>query len=131
MADTAAETQLTGPVYTTARALGTGTTSTVTMHLWRLLSDHLQHNQAPMSADALSAGTGLTVEQIEHIFAQVYYQKHYGFRRFDSYEAWKDWAMSSGVLYNPELHDPKPEEEEELFEDDEAEEEELEEETEA
>lgn len=121
MADTAAATQFAGAVYTTARALGTGTTSTVTMHLWRLLSDHLQETQAPMSAEELSEATGLTVEQIEHIFAQVYYQKHYGFRRFDSYEAWKEWAMSSGVLYNPELHDPKPEEEEELPEHDEVE----------
>lgn len=112
MADTAAQIQVAGAVYTTARALGTGTTSTVTMHIWRLLSDHLQHTQTPMSGDELSQATGLSVEQIDNIFSQVYYQKHYGFRRFDSFQAWQDWAMAEGVLYNPELHDRAPEEEE-------------------
>lgn len=133
MADTAAETRVTGAVYTTARALGTGTTSTITMHLWRMLSDNLQETQQPMSGEGLSQAIGLSIEQIDNIFAQVYYQKHYGFRRFDSYEAWREWAMAGGVLYNPDLHDPKPEaelpdedeeqeEEEAEFEDEETEE---------
>ncbi|MFZ5828062.1 MAG: hypothetical protein ACOY94_27470 [Bacillota bacterium] len=111
MADTAAETRVAEAVYTTARALGTGTTSTVTMEIWRLLSEHLQASAEPMSGSELSKATGLSVEQIDNIFSQTYYQKHYGFRRFDSYEAWKEWAMSGGTLYNPELHDPQPEEE--------------------
>lgn len=108
MADTAAETRAAEAYYTTSRALGTGTTSTVTMQIWRLLSDHLLQHQAPMSGTELAQATGLSIEQIEEIFNAVYYQKHYGFKRFDSYETWKDWAMSTGVLYNPALHDPKP-----------------------
>ncbi|MFZ5818179.1 MAG: hypothetical protein ACOY93_23245 [Bacillota bacterium] len=107
MAETAAN-RAAEAYYTTARALGTGTTSTATMEIWQLLSEHLVQYGKPMSGSELSQATGLSIEQIEHIFSQTYYQKHYGFRRFDTYEAWEQWALSEGVLYNPELHDPKP-----------------------
>lgn len=120
MADTAAKTRAAEAVYTTARALGTGTTSTVTMEIWQLLSEHLQESSEPMTGSQLSQATGLSVEQIDSMFSQTYYQKHYGFRRLDSYEAWKEWAMSEGVLYNPELHDPLPAEDADDDEDGEA-----------
>ncbi len=114
MAETAAEIRAGEAVYTTSRALGTGTTSTMTMQIWRLLTDHLLEYQKPVGATALGEATGLSLEEIEHIFAQAYYQKYYGFRRFDSYQAWEEWAMTSGALYNPELHDVQPEDEPEL-----------------
>lgn len=120
MADTAAKTGAAEAFYTTARSLGTGTTSTVTMQVWRLLSDHLENAQAPMSGSELSQATGLTIEQIDHMFSQTYYQKHYGFRRFDSLEAWQQWAMAEGVLFNPELHAVEPKEDEVLEDEDEA-----------
>ncbi|MBP2018581.1 hypothetical protein J2Z79_001996 [Symbiobacterium terraclitae] len=99
--------------YSTARTLGTGTTSTVTLQIWRLLDDFLVQHGRAMSATELSEATGLTVEQIDQIFAQEYYQKHYGFRRFNSLEEWRAWALETGVLYNPELHKPDPVPEEE------------------
>jgi len=108
MAETTAEIRAGEAVYTTSRSLGTGTTSTISMQIWRMLNDHLLEYQKPMGASALSEASGLTIEQLEHIFAQSYYQKHYGFRRFDSLEAWQEWAMSTGVLYNPALHDVQP-----------------------
>lgn len=109
MADTAAKNRAAAAVYTTARSLGTGTTSTVTLEIWRMLSDHLQTHEVPLSGAEISGATGLSIDQIDHIFSQTYYQKYYGFRRFNSLAAWKEWAMSSGVLYNPELHDVQPE----------------------
>lgn len=95
--------------YSTARTLGTGTTSTITLKIWKLLDDYLVKYGRAMSASELSAATGLTVEQIDQIFAQEYYQKYYGFRRFNSLEEWRQWALETGVLYNPELHKPDPE----------------------
>lgn len=111
MADTTAEAPVAEAFYSTSRALGTGTTSTVTMQIWRLLSVTLEEQKKPMSASELAEATGLELAQIDDIFSQAYYQKHYGFRRFDSYAAWESWAMAEGVLYNPELHDVQPEEE--------------------
>lgn len=111
MADTAAEARVAEAYYSTSRALGTGTTSTVTMQIWRLLSETLEEHRRPMRASEVAEASGLSLEQIDDIFSQAYYQKHYGFRRFDSYEAWETWAMAEGVLYNPELHDVVPEEE--------------------
>jgi len=110
MAETAAAGRGAEAYYSTARTLGTGTTSTVTMQIWRLLDDFLVRHGRAMSATELSEATGLTVEQIDQIFAQEYYQKYYGFRRFNSLEEWRTWALETGVLYNPELHhaDPAP-----------------------
>jgi len=109
MADTAAKTQGNEAYYATARTLGTGTTSSPTMMIWRVMDDYLVKYGRAVSASELSAETGLSIEQIDAIFAQEYYQKHYGFRRFDSLEAWRTWAMETGVLYNPEIHRPDPE----------------------
>lgn len=105
MAETAAKPQGSEAYYSTSRSLGTGTTSTVTMTIWRILDEYLDRRQRAVSASELSEATGLTVEQIDAIFAQEYYQKHYGFRRFDSYDAWHQWALETGLLYNPELHE--------------------------
>lgn len=110
MADTAPKTQGNEAYYATARTLGTGTTSSPAMMIWRVLDDYLIKYERAVSASELSAETGLSIEEIEQIFAQEYYQKHYGFRRFDSLEAWRAWALENGVLYNPELHRPDPEE---------------------
>lgn len=110
MADTAPKTQGNEAYYATARTLGTGTTSSAVMMIWRVMDDYLVKHGRAVSASELSQETGLTVEQIDEIFAQEYYQKHYGFRRFDSLEAWRAWALETGVLYNPELHRPDPEE---------------------
>lgn len=118
MADTAAKARAAEAVYTTSRALGTGTTSTVTMEIWRMLSEHLLASSEPMNGSELSKVTGLSVEQIDTMFSQDYYQKYYGFRRFNSYAAWKEWAMAEGVLFNPDLHAlPTDEVEDDLDED--------------
>lgn len=113
MAETAAAGRGAEAYYSTARTLGTGTTSTVTLQIWRLLDDFLVQHGRAMSATELSEATGLTVEQIDQIFAQEYYQKHYGFRRFNSLEEWRAWALESGVLFNPELHQSDPGQDEE------------------
>ncbi|MBY6277092.1 hypothetical protein [Symbiobacterium thermophilum] len=114
MADTEPKAQGNEAYYATARTLGTGTTSSPTMKIWRVMDDYLARFGRAVSASELAQETGLTVEQIDDIFAQEYYQKHYGFRRFDSLEEWRAWAMETGVLYNPELHRPDPEEPEEV-----------------
>ncbi len=110
MTDTEPKAQGNEAYYATARTLGTGTTSSPTMKIWRVMDDYLARFGRAVSASELAQETGLTVEQIDDIFAQEYYQKHYGFRRFDSLEEWRAWAMETGVLYNPELHRPDPEE---------------------
>lgn len=111
--------------YTTSYTLGTGTTNTLTLHIWRGLSSHLSNHHLPMTAEQIMALSGLSQEQIDHIFGQTYYQKHYGFRRFDTLEEWRAWAEDQGVVYVPSKHDPKPEPEVEEFEDDLDEEEEA------
>ena len=113
MAETAAKTQGNEAYYSTSRSLGTGTTSTITMTIWRILDEYLDRYQRAVSASELSEATGLSVEQIDNIFAQEYYQKHYGFQRFDSLQAWHNWAMEAGLLFNPELHAVEPEDEDE------------------
>lgn len=110
--------------YTTSYIFNTSTTSTAALEIWRAISQTLEHKQAPMSGEELVAATGLSIEYIDNLFIQSYYQRYYGFRRFDSLEEFQSWAMSSGVLYNPELHDRKPEE---VAEDEEDDEEEMEE----
>lgn len=91
--------------YTTSYALGTGTTSTMALQIWRALSDTLTRFGRPMSQAELIAATGVEAERLDVIFSQDYYQKHYGFRRFESLEAWTAWAQESGVLYVPGKHD--------------------------
>ena len=110
MADTEPKAQGNEAYYATARTLGTGTTSSPTMKIWRVMDDYLVKYGRAVSASELARETGLTVEQIDDIFNQEYYQKYYGFRRFNSLEEWRAWAMETGVLYNPELHRPESEE---------------------
>ncbi len=108
MADTEAKNLGSEPYYATARVLGTGTTSSPTMKIWRVMDEYLTKYGRAVSASELSRETGLSIEEIDEIFAQEYYQKHYGFRRFNSLEEWRAWALETGVLYNPELHRPDP-----------------------
>jgi hypothetical protein len=103
MANTAAQ-----AYYATSYAFNNSTTSTITLIVWQQLSLHLENFQLPMSAEELGKATGLTQEQLDRMFGQEYYQKYYGFRRFNSLEAWREWAESTGVLYVPALHDPQP-----------------------
>jgi hypothetical protein len=94
--------------FTTSYAFNTSTTSTAYLMIWRALSERLEQHQLPMTGAELSKATGLTLEQIESPFSQVYYRRYYGFRRFDTLEDWRAWAEGEGVLYVPALHDPKP-----------------------
>jgi hypothetical protein len=77
--------------------------------IWREISNSLEFKQAPVSLEALMAATNLSEDYINNLFGQSYYQRYYGFRRFDTLEAFKEWATSTGVLYNPALHDRKVE----------------------
>jgi hypothetical protein len=123
MANTVRQKQARSQVYySTSYAIGSGTTSTLALVIWRALSHHLQEYQKPMTAEQLAVETGLSSEQIDALFGQTYYQRHYGYRRFNSLEEWQTWAMETGVLYNPAIHD-LPEEEPIEAEDDEEEEE--------
>jgi hypothetical protein len=95
--------------FTTSYAFNNSTTSTAALMVWRALSLHLEHKFLPMTGDELAADTGLTLDQIENYFGQSYYQKHYGFRRFNTLEEWRTWAENEGIVYVPAKHDPKPE----------------------
>jgi len=95
--------------YTTSYTFNNTTTSTAALMIWREISNALEFRQSPMTIEELTAATNLSEDYINNLFGQSYYQRYYGFRRFDTLEAFKDWAMSTGVLYNPELHDRKPE----------------------
>ncbi|HEY3366651.1 MAG TPA: hypothetical protein VGK74_16470 [Symbiobacteriaceae bacterium] len=103
--------------YTTSHSFGTGTTSTLALLIWRALSDNLLEHQAPMTGEELSKLVGITEEQVDALFAQAYYKRHYGFRRFDTLEEWEAWARSTGVLYSAELHGVPGDEPEEDVED--------------
>lgn len=96
--------------YSTSYSFGNGTTSTVGLVIWRALSEHLEQHGLPLTGEELAGIAGITPDEIDQIFGQQYYQKFYGFRRFDTLEAWRAWATEVGVLYNPALHD-RPEEE--------------------
>lgn len=96
--------------YSTSRVLRTGTTSTLALMIWKVLSDSLELRNLPVTGTELAAKVGQTQEQLDVLFDSAYYQKHYGFARFNSIPEWEAWAKSTGVLYNPELHDPKVEE---------------------
>lgn len=106
--------------YATSHTFGIGTTSTLGLMIWRALSHHLSEHQQPMTGEKLAEATGAPIENIDNYFRQSYYQRHYGFRRFDSLEEWRTWAMENGVLYNPVLHD-RPEEPEDEGDEDAAE----------
>lgn len=110
MATTPENAGASGPFYVTRRVLSTGTTTTPTMHVWKLLTDHLLNTGKPMSQAELVAKTHLSPEEIETIFRQEYYQKYYGFRRFETMEEYEQWVREEGVLYDPEKHAPAPEE---------------------
>lgn len=108
--------------YATSHTFGIGTTSTLGLMIWRALSHHLAEHQRPMSGEELVSVTGAEIAAIDRYFEQNYYQRHYGFRRFDSLEAWQEWALENGVLYNPALHDlpGEPEADEDEADEDEA-----------
>ncbi|HYF91809.1 MAG TPA: hypothetical protein VD969_06155 [Symbiobacteriaceae bacterium] len=93
--------------YTTSYIFNNSTTSTAALMIWRELSNSMEHRQAAMAIEELTAATGLTQEYIDSLFRQSYYQRYYGFRRFETPEEFREWAMSAGVLYNPDLHAPK------------------------
>jgi hypothetical protein len=103
--------------YTTSYRFGTSTTSTAALMVWKTLTTHLAERILPMTGKDLAEQTGVPIEQIASVFSQAYYQRHYGFRRFETLKAWESWAKQSGVLYVPELHDPKPKPEVEEIED--------------
>jgi hypothetical protein len=96
--------------YSTSRVLRTGTTSTLALLIWKLLSDKLELQNEPVSGAEMATKIGHPIEQLDLLFDSTYYQKHYGFVRFNSPAEWQVWAKGTGVLYNPELHDPKVEE---------------------
>lgn len=130
----AAESRITVPTaqayYTTSYIFNSSTTSTATLLVWQALSHKLEHHQLPMTGTELMADTGVTEAQLDSMFTQEYYKRHYGFRRFDTVELWRAWAEDTGALYVPAKHDPKPEvvdyDDDEELEDDELEDEEEE-----
>jgi hypothetical protein len=97
--------------YSTSRVLRTGTTSTLALMIWKVLSDALEIQNEPVTGTELAAKIGQPLEQLDVLFDSAYYQKHYGFARFGSRTEWEAWSKSTGVLYNPELHAPKEDEE--------------------
>ncbi|HLN61130.1 MAG TPA: hypothetical protein VK464_06205 [Symbiobacteriaceae bacterium] len=95
--------------FTTSYSFNNSTTSTAALMVWRALSHHLETQLLPMTGAELSAASGMSLEQLENVFGQSYYQRFYGFRRFDTLEEWRAWAEETGVVYVPSKHDPKPE----------------------
>jgi len=104
--------------YTTSYTFGTGTTSTAALMMWRALSHELETKGLPMTGVDLAVVSGLTPDQIARYFVQTYYQRYYGFRRFDTLEEFDAWAKESGVLYVPGAVPEVDEDEEEYEEDD-------------
>lgn len=91
--------------FTSSYVFGNGTTSTVALKVWQALSEQLAMHQRPATGEGLCQQTGLTPEQIEDLFSHQYYQKHYGFRRFDTLAHWEAWAKEQGILFIPGVHD--------------------------
>jgi hypothetical protein len=81
------------------------------MQVWRLVTEALTESGRPLTGAEIAQATGITPEQVDDMFAQDYYQKFYGFRRFDSLQEWREWALAEGILFNPELHSTVDEEE--------------------
>jgi hypothetical protein len=92
--------------YCTAHVFSNSTTSSPSLMVWRELSNHLALHGMPLTGEELAQRTGLSLEQIDALFDQVYYQRYYGFRRFMTLEEWRQWAEANGVIYVPEQHDP-------------------------
>ena len=105
--------------FTTSYSFNNSTTSTAALMVWRALSHHLETKLLPMTGEELSAASGMSLEQLENVFGQSYYQRFYGFRRFDTLEEWRSWAEETGVVYVPSKHDPKPEAAADAFDEDE------------
>ncbi|MGE5672437.1 MAG: hypothetical protein ACM3XM_00925 [Mycobacterium leprae] len=88
--------------YSTSHAFYSGTTSTIALRVWKSVTDHLLNNQEPVTAAQLGEELGLTPEQVENMFGQAYYQKFYGFKRFNNRAEWEAWALEAGVLASEE-----------------------------
>lgn len=97
--------------YTTVRSLGTGTTSTAALMVWRLVTEYMLEHRQPMSGAQVAEATGMTLAEVDELFTGEYYQKYYGFRRFESLKEWRAWAEEHDVLYVPGKHDAPVEEE--------------------
>jgi len=90
-----------GPYYTTASELRTASTSTPAMMVWHALSRHLAHHKLPMTAAELTAASGMPEKRLEEVFAQSYYQRWYGFRRFASLSEFQTWSDDNGIFHIP------------------------------
>jgi len=90
--------------FTTSFVFSNSTTSTLTLLVWKTLSNYLETHYLPMSGAELMKATGATAEQLEEMFSNPYYQRYYGFRRFDTLEDWTAWAKQVDLLFDPERH---------------------------
>ncbi len=90
--------------FTTSYSFDATSTSSLPMLVWRMLSQHLLHHQKPMTGEELAEAVGVDVERIEQLFATEYYQKYYGFRRFETMEEFEAWAREGDILFDPEKH---------------------------
>jgi hypothetical protein len=90
-----------GPYYTTAFELRTASTSTPALMVWHELSRHLSHHKLPMTAAELTAASGMPEKRLEEVFAQAYYKRWYGFRRFASLAEFQTWADDNGIFHIP------------------------------
>lgn len=90
--------------FTTSYVFNNGTTSTITLMVWKAMSEYLETKHLPMTGAQLMEATGISPEQLEEMFRQPYYHRYYGFRRFDTMDEWEAWAREVGLLYDPEQH---------------------------
>lgn len=88
-----------GPYYTTAFELRTASTSTSALLVWQALARHLSHHKLPMTAAELTAASGVPEKRLEEVFAQTYYKRWYGFRRFTSLSEFQTWADDIGLFH--------------------------------
>jgi len=96
--------------FATSYALGTGTTHTPALMVWRALNSHLLDKGLPMTGEELVKVTALPLPYIEGMFVQTYYQKSYGFRRFSSLDEWRAWAGETGLVYTAPADDEEDDE---------------------
>jgi len=92
-----------GPYYTTASELRTASTSTPALMVWHALARHLSHHKLPMTAAELTAASGVPQARLEEVFAQTYYKRWYGFRRFASIAEFETWADDTGIFHIPAI----------------------------
>lgn len=90
--------------FTTSYVFNNGTTSTLTLMVWKTMSEYLETHHLPMSGADLMKATGASAEQLEDMFRQPYYRRYYGFRRFDTLDEWTAWAEQEDLLFDPERH---------------------------